>query len=58
MGDTRTTIRLPADLHARVKELAERDRRTVSAEMVWLIERGLQADDAWQQDRKKGARSH
>lgn len=32
---------LPEDLHARLKEQAERNRRSVTMEAVALIERGL-----------------
>jgi predicted transcriptional regulator len=38
MGDTRTTIVIPEALHDRVKSLAERDRRSVHQELLWLIE--------------------
>jgi predicted transcriptional regulator len=49
--ETRTTIRLPADLHERLRRAAERDRRTVHAEMLYLIERGLDQDE--RQPRRK-----
>jgi predicted transcriptional regulator len=38
MSDTRTTIVIPQALHDRVKRLAERDRRSVHQELLWLIE--------------------
>ncbi len=46
MNDTRTTIRLPEDLHVRVRRLAERDRRSVHAELLVLIERGLALEES------------
>lgn len=36
-----TTLRLPDELYAEIQAQAERDRRSVNAEMVWLLERGL-----------------
>lgn len=36
-----TTLRLPEDLYAQVERQAEADRRSVNAEMVWLLESGL-----------------
>lgn len=38
-----TTLRLPDVLHAEIQAQADRDRRSVNAEMVWLLERGLGA---------------
>jgi plasmid stability protein len=34
-------LRLPRDLHTRLKEQAARDRRSLNAEIVWLLDRGL-----------------
>jgi predicted HicB family RNase H-like nuclease len=34
-------VRFPDDLHARIQQAAEQDRRSVNAEILWLIERGL-----------------
>ena len=45
-GETRMTVRLPAVLAARLREAAARDRRSVHAELLWLLERGLDALDA------------
>ena len=39
--ETRLTLRLPSDLMARVKTLAESERRSVNAQLVTLIEAGL-----------------
>jgi predicted transcriptional regulator len=49
MNETRTTLRLPDDLRDRVRRLAERDRRSVHAELLWLIERA--AEDQEQENR-------
>src|SRR6266700_930964 len=46
MEETRTTIRLPEDLHVRVRRLAERDRRSVHAQLLVLIERGLALEES------------
>jgi hypothetical protein len=42
--ETRQTIRLPDPLLARLREAAERDRRSVHAQMLHYIERGLDQD--------------
>jgi len=34
-------LRLPADLHARLKTQAAHDRRSLNAEIVWLLDRSL-----------------
>lgn len=36
-------LRLPDDLHARVKEAAERDHRSINAQIMWLMEQALAA---------------
>jgi predicted transcriptional regulator len=46
MDDIRTTIKLPDDLHERVKQLAERERRTFNGQIVWLVEHALDAEEA------------
>ena len=51
MAELRTTIRLPDDLHGKVRELAERERRSVHAELLWLIERGILCEE---EDHQKG----
>jgi hypothetical protein len=53
--EIRTSIMLPRDLLAQVKQLAKRERRSASAQMTVLIERGLQATE--DQDQDQGARS-
>ena len=46
MEDIRTTsIRLPAYWHERIAQLARAARRSTHAEILWLIERGLQAEE-------------
>ena len=37
--EVRLTIRLPADLHRRLTELARRDHRSLNGEMIALLER-------------------
>jgi hypothetical protein len=34
-------LRLPRDLHARLKDQAAHDRRSLNAEIVWLLDRSL-----------------
>ena len=34
-------LRVPDDLHARVKAASDADRRSLNAEILWLIEQGL-----------------
>lgn len=40
----RTQVRLPADLHRRIVQLAERDLRSLNAEMVWLLRRAVDTE--------------
>ena len=35
------SIWLPDDLHAKLKAAAERDRRSIHAEILWLLEQQL-----------------
>jgi predicted transcriptional regulator len=46
MNDTRTTIRIPDDLHKRLKDAAERNHRSVHAQILVYIERGLEEEQA------------
>lgn len=39
----RFSLRLPDDLHTRITTAAEKDRRSIHAEILWLIEHGLDA---------------
>jgi hypothetical protein len=41
---TSVNVRLPRDLHARLKDLAAMDRRSLNAEIVWLLERAVDAE--------------
>lgn len=36
------TVRLPDDVHQRIRESADTDRRSLNSEIVVLIERGLE----------------
>lgn len=46
-------VRLPDDLHQRVKRQASRDMRSLNLEVLWLLERALQAtQEADAQNRK------
>lgn len=46
---TKTTIRLPSDLFRRLKESAKRNRRSMSAQLVVLLEVALSAE--WERAR-------
>jgi predicted transcriptional regulator len=46
---TRFTVRMPDDLMARLRELAERNRRSVHAELLTRLEHGIQAASTDQQ---------
>lgn len=37
------TIRLDDDLHARIKEVADRDARSLNGQITWLLKAGLDA---------------
>jgi len=37
-------LRLPDDLHAVLVSVAEYDRRSLNAEIVWLLERAVNPD--------------
>jgi predicted DNA-binding protein len=47
-SERRTTLRLPEEMQERVKALADRERRSIHAQLLTLIERGL-ADETTQQ---------
>lgn len=36
-------VRMPVDLHERVKRQAGRDMRSLNLEVLWLLERGLES---------------
>lgn len=40
-----TTLRLPEELYVQVEQQAEIDRRSVNAQMVYLLEQGAAAND-------------
>jgi hypothetical protein len=42
---TRTTLILPPELKQRIKALADRERRSMHAELLVVIERGLAAEE-------------
>ncbi|GAA2140054.1 Arc family DNA-binding protein [Streptomyces synnematoformans] len=41
--EKRVTLRLPAELHEALKSAAEKDRRSINAEIVYLLERSLES---------------
>jgi predicted HicB family RNase H-like nuclease len=43
--DARITFRLPDDLHTRLKAAAAREHRSLNAQIVVYVERGLAADE-------------
>lgn len=40
-GMAKVTIRIPDELHDDIKELADRSRRSLNSEIVWLLEQAL-----------------
>jgi len=38
-------LRLDDELHAKLRELADRDHRSMNQQIVWLLERGLEASE-------------
>jgi predicted HicB family RNase H-like nuclease len=38
-------LRVPDDLHARLVAAAERDRRSLNGEILWLLERIVELED-------------
>ena len=43
---TATNVRIPNDLHQRVKDEAQRDRRSNNAEIITLLEEALKERDS------------
>jgi hypothetical protein len=43
--DTRTTLRLPEGLRDRLFDMAERNRRSIHAQILIYIEQGLDQDE-------------
>ena len=39
------TMRLPRSLHSALKDLAERERRSLHAEIIYLLERAVQQEE-------------
>jgi len=50
--EIKMSIRLRPELHERLKQAAERDHRSMHAQMLALIERGLDQDEG----KRKGSR--
>ncbi len=40
-----TNVRLPDGVHERLKAIAERNRRSLNAQIVWYLEHGLDDED-------------
>lgn len=38
-------LRLPPDLHAKLKAMAEREERSLNAQIVYLLRRAVQRDE-------------
>ncbi len=49
MEEKRITLRLPADVHTAVSEMADTDLRSVNAEIVILLREAIEARRAQQQ---------
>jgi predicted HicB family RNase H-like nuclease len=48
-------VRMPADLHDRVKQQASRDMRSLNLEVLWLLERGLESVKSADEPERKQA---
>ena len=46
-------LRLPSELHARLKQLADEDRRSLHAEILVLLDEALEAREEAEQSRGK-----
>jgi hypothetical protein len=42
----RTTLELPIELHAALKTAAERERRSLVSQMLYILERFVEQDEA------------
>jgi predicted HicB family RNase H-like nuclease len=54
MATKNVNVRIPDELHARIKRAAEQDRRSLNAEILHLAERGLDEEEAAQAGSRKG----
>lgn len=43
--EVKLTVRLPHELHARVKALAHEDRRSLNAQLVWLLDAAVDLEE-------------
>jgi hypothetical protein len=39
----RTFVRIPDDLHAALKERAQRDQRSLNGQIIWLLRRAIES---------------
>lgn len=45
VGEVSLILRLPPDLHAKLKALAERDERSLNREIVYLLKQAAEDED-------------
>lgn len=46
----RISLRMPDDLHAQVQQAAERDQRSLHAQILWLIQQSLTQGEEHEKD--------
>ena len=51
MGEVRTNLRLPEELYEQIKRLAEKEFRSINAEMVVLLKAAV-ANTQWRTERE------
>jgi len=49
-----TRIRLEPELHARLKEQADKDKRTITAQVEWYVEQALLEEEKRQENGYQG----
>lgn len=54
VGEVKLILRLPPDLHATLKALAERDVRSLNSEMVYLLRQATLEDQARHGSERQG----
>lgn len=50
---TKTLLRLTSSLHQRLQVAARRNRRSLHSQIIWYIERGIEADERAQSDESR-----
>jgi hypothetical protein len=43
--EVKLTVRIPRDMHERIKALASEDRRSLNSELIWLLESAVEIEE-------------